>query len=79
MKEDRGGALGWQVVDANNLCRAPIAFMIEEAEAKIIEFALNAVVDGRRLIAATPVAPDTTEFDMSLVSYYDGPTEGVAP
>jgi len=70
--EARETPQGWQVVDTANPCRDHIALRIEESEAGIIVFALNAIADGFVLLAATTI-PD------EVVRQYTGSTEDVAP
>ena len=50
---------------------------VTEAEANIIAFALNAVAEGKHLVACGCDDPDATIPGKTTT--YDGPTEGVAP
>lgn len=54
-----------------------VAFLLTEAEANIIAFALNAIADGKALGSPWPPTPDDGMYRYG--GMYDGPTEGVAP
>jgi hypothetical protein len=70
---------GWVVMDSHNDCRAPICQMVEEAEARIIAFALNAISEGGTLMAETPYECVACTLDHAPNQLrYTGPTDLVA-
>jgi hypothetical protein len=67
---------GWEVRRGNLLIaetRTPRA----EAEAKIIEWALNNAAEGKELAAVSNLKNVDGRYEVD--SFYDGPTEGTAP
>ena len=74
--------IGWNIVDTKFGYRQVIA-VIEESEAKIAAWALNAVAEGKHL-QSTHVEDVFVQSDQDywtkqrVVEQYAGPTEGVA-
>lgn len=66
---------GWRVNDTLN--DVLVAYSLPMAEAHIIAWALNAVVNGWLLMKVTPPHYEGDSYHDE--TEYDGPTDGVAP